>query len=289
MAGGGQHYPNGAEGFLCGIAPGPGLYLVNYTTWYSASSYRDDSGDDIKDIDFHVNVVAEAPRLLYFFDYKIFGAIYGVYLTVPAYYANVKLTKGAFKIIDDSFSGTGDLVFSPLILGWHYKRLLHWIFSFDINAPSGHYNGRHPATTIISRNIWSFMPNLSATLIVGPGIDISMKFLYEFHTNNQKHINFLGQKATLEPGSELHIDYAVGIPLSRDLRIGINGFFYQQLEDDKINKKNVKNDRGRAFAIGPAVKYAGEDWAIILKEQFEIWVKNRPKGNVTWLKIQYRF
>lgn len=287
--GGGQHYPNGAEGFLCGIAPDPGLYLVNYTTWYTSSSLRDNHGNDLKKLDFHLNLIADAPRLLYFPKFKILGASYGIYLTVPIYHANIKLKAGGFSLMNDSSSGTGDLVFSPLILGWHFQEILHWVFSFDISPPSGHYDARHPATTILSRNIWSFMPNLSVTWLVGPGIDISLKFLSEFHTKNHEYRTLFGQKAELEPGAEFHVDYAVGLPLSPDLRVGINGFFYQQLQDDRINDKTIENDRGRVFAIGPAARYSWKSWAVIFKEQFEIWVRNRPKGNISWIKIQHHF
>ena len=45
FAGGGQHYPNGAEAMLIGVAPPPGFYLKNYFYFYTANKLKDNSGD----------------------------------------------------------------------------------------------------------------------------------------------------------------------------------------------------------------------------------------------------
>ncbi len=290
LATSGQRYPSGAEDFLCGVAPGPGLYLVNYSYWYSSSSLRDNDGHDVKVLKFNANIWVDAPRFLYFFPKKIFGAIYGVYVTAPIYYADIETKSHGMKIVGDHTSGIGDIVFSPLILGWHFGKRLHFIFSFDINAPTGHYDGKNLATTIISKNYWTFQPNISFSWIIGPGIDVSGKFIYEFHTDNDEYlIPPFFYKTTYSPGSGINLDFAFGVPINPNLRIGLNGFFYEQLKDDKIKGVAIKDKKVRNFALGPAIKYSGENWAVIFKEQFEIFAKNRPKGNVTWFKIQYQF
>lgn len=48
FAGGGQSYPNGAEGFLSGAVPPPGFYLIDYLYNYSSDSMKDNKGDDIE-------------------------------------------------------------------------------------------------------------------------------------------------------------------------------------------------------------------------------------------------
>ena len=41
LAGGGQHYPNGVEAFLIGVAPPPGFYIKKYNYFYTADKLKD--------------------------------------------------------------------------------------------------------------------------------------------------------------------------------------------------------------------------------------------------------
>jgi len=283
----GQHYADGSEGFFCGYLPEPGLYLVNYTYLYTSSSYKNHRGKKSEGLDFHLNVFAVAPRFLYFFEKKLFGARYGVYIAQPFYYTDLKLKKEGVMLVDDWDRSLGDTIFSPLILGNHHG-FFHWIFSFDMVAPTGHYKGKELVTTIVSKNYWSFQPNIAITLLLPQGIDVSAKFLWEFHTKNSKYYLF-NRKVTYAPGSTFHTDYAIGIPLSENFRFGINGFFYQQLANDEINGLEVKDSKASGFAIGPAFEITYKKLIVSFKEQFEITAKNSSKGNVTWLNIYYDF
>ena len=42
--GGGGAYPNGAEDFMAGALPPPGVYFKNYLTYYQASKLKDKIG-----------------------------------------------------------------------------------------------------------------------------------------------------------------------------------------------------------------------------------------------------
>ncbi len=290
LSGGGQHYPNGAEGFLCGVAPGPGAYMVNYSAWYTASRLNLDNGNEQKGLDFHVNVFVDAPRFLFFPGLRILGADYGFYFALPIYYADLKTSYMGFDLIRDHSSGMADLVFSPLILGFHSRdKKRHMIIGFDVYAPNGHYDPFHPATTIMARNHWTFEPNMALSWILSHGIDLSAKFILDFHTENDDYVDIMLNKGSLRPGKEFHFDYALGIPLSEKIRLGMNGFYYQQIEDDKIDGKAISDERGFVWALGPAIKYSGTRWSLIFKQQFEIASRNRPQGSFSWMKFQFEF
>jgi len=47
FAGGGNHYPNGAEGFDAGMVPPPGFHLVHYNLFCGSSSLKDNNDDDV--------------------------------------------------------------------------------------------------------------------------------------------------------------------------------------------------------------------------------------------------
>jgi len=50
-AGGGQAYPNGAEAFMVGAMPPPGITMINYGYYGHAGKLKDDHGDDTKLLD----------------------------------------------------------------------------------------------------------------------------------------------------------------------------------------------------------------------------------------------
>ena len=48
--------------------------------------------------------------------------------------------------------------------------------------------------------------------------------------------------------------------------LGAGGYAYQQLNDDKLTGATVSNNKGRAFAIGPSIKYdSGKGWFVTAK------------------------
>jgi hypothetical protein len=52
----------------------------------------------------------------------------------------------------------------------------------------------------------------------------------------------------------------------------------------------VANNKGRAFAIGPAVKYdSGKGWFVTGKYQKESSVRNRAEGQAFWMKAVFPF
>ncbi|MGV6477384.1 transporter [Azotobacter vinelandii] len=68
--------------------------------------------------------------------------------------------------------------------------------------------------------------------------------------------------------------------------VGVGGYAYWQTTDDFQNGDRIHNNRGRSFAIGPAVKYTSSDgWFFSLKWQKESNVRNKPEGEAMWLKL----
>jgi hypothetical protein len=68
----GNAYPNGLEGLRCGEVPPPGVYWRMYNYFYSVDDLRDDSGDRAP-IDLDLSVYANANRVIWVSDYKLWG------------------------------------------------------------------------------------------------------------------------------------------------------------------------------------------------------------------------
>ena len=291
-AGGGQHYPNGAEDFVSGAMPPPGTYLVNYLIFAQKNRLTDNSGNKVP-VEFSADVIAEVPRLIYVSPYKLFGASWAAHLFIPYYSADVEVgtsKSSPRSIVDSDEAGIGDIIFSPLALGWHFGPNFHVIGALDIYAPTGDYDNERPATQILSRNHWTFEPVMAATYL-WKGFDFSAKFMYDFNTKNDKYLVPGVGEVDLKPGQEFHFDWALGYAVKNGLRFGAVGYNYWQTTDDEMDGTDVQDQRSRVGGVGFGVKYWPDmgRFSMTLKQYWEYGARNIATGPQTQFKVSYKF
>jgi hypothetical protein len=290
-AGGGQHYPNGVEDFAVGALPPPGVYLINYLLLVQKNGLRDDSGNNVLP-SFKASVVAEVPRLVYVTPYTLLGGSYAVHMFLPTYSAEVNAgtAPGAKDIVDSSDKGLGDIIFSPLVLGWHFGPNLHTVFAVDIWAPTGNYEKTRPASQILSKNHWTIEPVIAASYF-WKGFDISGKFMYDFNTSNDDFLKSDGTTGKLDPGQEFHIDWAVDYSFKNGISTGLVGYNYWQTSEDEVDGVKVANQDSQVGGIGVGVKYWPNKgpFSMVLKQYWEYAAKNIATGPQTQFKIIYAF
>lgn len=310
FAGGGQHYPNGVEAQLIGVAPPPGLYVKEYNFFYTANKLKDDKGHTLKiekdgaELD-KLNVYGIIPRIIWISKQKILGGFYGQHLFIPLLKQDLKLdvlTPGGPADLNERREGVYDLIYSPFIWSWHSKGgLLHTVAALDIFIPTGPYNKRK--LNNIGKNIWTFEPVFAITgfLPWDKNLSASIKLMYDFNTKNDDFIigpsiaakigspALTGRETSLTPGQEFHFDYGIEYAVAKNWRVGLAGYFYQQVIDDKTSFGRVKDDKGRVFAIGPSVWYSYKKWIFDSHVSFETGARNRPQGVTGLLNITYSF
>jgi len=271
MAGGAQHYPNGAEGFECGMVPPPGLHFVNYNLFYMASDLKDNDGEKVPGLDLKLNVFGEVTRFVYTSKAQILGANWGCQLFVPILRTSM---------MDITKSGLGDIIIDPFILSWH-RPCFHAVVGLDIYLPSGTYDKTKPVSP--GRNLVTYEPVFAFTYIPPNGWSWSMKFMYDINGENDD--------LKLTPGNEFHFDYALGYAAHPKVKLGVAGYFYQQVTDDELAGVEVKDARSRVFAIGPGVKFNFPEKRLFLefRPQFEMAARNASQGTAVWIKLVYSF
>lgn len=271
--GGGGVYPNGNENYLVGALPPPGFYTLLYADYFHANALRDNSGNKVP-VDFDVKVLALAPRLVWVTNQKILGGDLVFHTIVPLLNMDVKVAGNK-----DSRTGLGDIVLGSG-LGYHVNEKLHYVLAVDLNMPTGSYNVNRMANT--SRNYWNIEPVATASYIQSEGINADIKVMYDF--------NFENSKTKYTSGQELHADYALGWGFGNGFVAGVGGYAYQQVTDDKKDGTTVEDNKGRAFGIGPSIKYDnGKGWFITAKWQQDIGVRNRAEGQNIKIKMSIPF
>ncbi|WP_460213493.1 SphA family protein [Geovibrio sp. ADMFC3] len=268
--GGGGAYPNGAEGFMSGAVPPPGLHFVDYLTTYSADKFMDNNGDEIP-MDFKVRASVNVFRLVYTTQKQFFGGYWGIQGLVPV--MHMEVTSPAGK---DEKTGIGDIDVGTF-LSWHSKNF-HAALGLDFMLPTGDYDKNDIAN--LGRNYITIEPAIGLTYISDSGFEVSGKFMYDYNTEN-KDTDYLS-------GQEFHVDYTLAFH-KNNFALGLGGYYYKQITDDEVNGASVENNKGQVLAAGPQIMYQKDNLIMSLKYQQEMMVKNRPEGDKLWFKLIYSF
>lgn len=269
--GGGSIYPHGIENFLSGALPPPGFYTLVYTTRYRATELRDNAGHDIAPAlgGFRAEIQALVPRFVWVTPQQVLGGQLAFHAIVPLVDADVRIGTNRQKD-----SGVGDINLA-VALGYHASPAFHYVFALEANAPTGDYD-RHRIANV-GRKHWNIEPLVALTYTQPSGINADLKLMADF--------NFRNRDTGYRSGRELHADYALGWGFGNGWVAGVGGYVYRQVSDDLVDGTSVPGNRGRAFAIGPSVKYQSKDgWFLTAKFERQYAVRNRPDGSAFWIK-----
>lgn len=270
--GGGSIYPHGSDNFTAGVVPPPGTYGMVFASHYSADRVNDSNGNDLRLPGFKVTVNAVAPRFIWVPGNKILGGDFSVHTIVPVVDVDVSVAGQSQRK-----TGLGDIT-TGVGLGYHHSANLHSVVAVDFFLPTGRYQKGDLAN--IGRNAFAFEPVYVLTYVDPNGFNGDIKAGYTFNTRNKD--------TDYRSGQEFHFDYALGWGFGNGVTAGVGGYVYQQVTVDRQAGADLANSKGKAFAIGPSVKWdSGKGWFVTLKWQKETMVENRAAGNAFYLKAVF--
>lgn len=257
--GGGGAYPNGTESFLVGAMPPPGNYLVSYNQFYHADKFKNDhpAFDN-----FDVTSRAHILRGIHISDKKFLGANWGMHAFLV--YADVDLELGG---AEDRLKGAGDLIVDPFLLGWHSGNW-HWATGLELVLPVGAYDKRRLVN--VGRNYATVQPVFAFTYLNPQGYELSMKWMFDY--------NFKNDDTDYRSGNEAHVDFIVAKHWG-PLAVGVGGYAYRQVTGDSGSGAVLGDFKGRAYSLGPQLRYQFDQFSVTAKYQQEFDVVNKPEGN----------
>lgn len=271
--GGGSMYPPGVESWMSGAMPPPGFYGVVYAQNYRADVLRGNDGGKLPvDFDLEANVVA--PRFIWVTNHQVVGGQLAFHTIIPLVDLRVSMAG-----VNDRKQGLGDITFGPG-LGYHYSQNFHVVYGVDFYAPTGRYDRNDLAN--LGRNYWTAQAVIAMTYADPHGLNADAKVMYGINAKNRD--------TDYKSGQEFIVDYAVGWAVAPGWVAGVGGYYYQQTTDDYLGGDRVSDNKGKSFAIGPAIKYSSSNgWSLAAKWQREDYVKNRPDGDAFWLKLAFAY
>ncbi len=276
----------GFTSFLDGGPPaGPGHYISEYLQFYSADKLADGPPGE-------VDAWILLNQYLYQSDQPIFfGGKWGLDVILPV----VSLDMDS-DFLNDNGTGLGDLLVGPYIqwdpiMGANGPLMLNRI-ELQTIWPTGDYDKDKNLNQ--GSNHFSFNPYWAATVFLGPKATVSWRLHYLWSDDNDEFRAVPGGPAPvdlkLEPGQAVHANFAAAYEvMPKQLRLGINGYWFNQISDTEVEGTDVGDDE-KVFAIGPGgVWHFSQDAHLFFSAYLESGAENRPEGDRFNLRYVHHF
>ncbi len=277
----------GFTSFLDGAPPaGPGLYLSEYLQYYTADHLNNEKGSKALDVDIDVLVLMN--QLIYQSDKElIFGGKWGLNVMLPVVGLDVGSNPAG---LEDNGTGLGDLLVGPYlqwdpIMGANGPLMVNRI-ELQTIFPTGKYDNDKALNP--GSNHFSFNPYWAATVFLDPKATVSWRLHYLWNDEND---DFGPNSVDLEPGEAVHANFTAAYEvLPKQLRLGINGYWFDQISDTKVDGNKDKSLEEKVFAIGPgAVWHFSQDTHLFVNAYFETDAESRPEGERYNLRFVHHF
>jgi anthranilate 1,2-dioxygenase (deaminating, decarboxylating) large subunit len=256
----------GFTSFLDGGPPaGPGWYVSEYLQYYTA-----DKLDGLPIPDAKVDVSVSLTQVIYQANTEILpSARWGLNVMLPVVFIDS-------DPLPETDSGFGDLLVGPFlqwdpIMGSKGPLMLNRI-ELQTIWPTGKYDQDQALNP--GSNHFSFNPYWAATVFIGPKVTASWRLHYLWNDKNED-----GGARYIQPGQAWHGNFTAAVEvIPNTLRIGINGYFFDQLTQTEVDGNSI-NDNERVFAIGPgAVWHINRDLHLFFNAYKESDAEHRPEG-----------
>jgi hypothetical protein len=265
-------YSVGVETVMTGVQPDAGKTMVyEYEAEYSANEF-DNANDASAVPQFKIRVFATAFKVTHNRGIPVLGGMIVSKLSVPLLYEQLHVTSGKFT----KYS-LRDISIAPMSIAYN-KGAAHWYYEADLYCPGATYTksdvvniGQHNFGLAGSSGV-TWLPDRARR-------EISSRFAYIFNGPNHA--------TGYHSGNEFVWEYNADQSISKKFAVGLNGYFYQQITDDRLNGMVYEGGfRGRDLAIGPQVRYLfGQHSGLAFKYHRDTLVENKSRGNAFWFQI----
>jgi hypothetical protein len=277
--------------FLDGGAP-QGFYYMNYSILTKGKTPMDQDGNEVPG-GAKVNALVSSHQFYYISTAKFLGGnlALDVILSLSAVTSKGQLPvpppapPGNFFPVTSNTAGMADTIIGPALV-WNGGTLLGGPFfqRFELQTtfPTGKYEKDN--TINPGSNLTTFNPYYSAVWMFGPKWETSWRFYYAIHSTNKDDV-----RGPVKPGQAAHLNYAVSREVLPKWRLGVAGYYLQQLTEDKINGVKVDNSKERVISAGPGFVYMGQGLTAMFSYPLEFSVENRFKGSRATLQLIHKF
>lgn len=273
---------NGTADFYAGAAPPPGLHLIDYNVFLDIKKIENKG---LGVTDGRGSLTAFAFRPIYVSEKGLLGGNLLMHSIIPvlSVEADIQTPGGAVTGHD---GGLGDTYFG-VGMAWHTP-IWHWLTVLDVITPTGKFEATKPVN--VGNNAFIIEPVFAFSGLFPNGFEVSSKIMYSYHTKNEDWIDPRpGMGKGYQTGQAIHADYMLSYAVTKDLRLGVTGWIWQGLENDRASGQELADSKDREFSMGPSFRYQNGRFSMLAKYVMPISAKNRIEANQAWIDLIYSF
>jgi hypothetical protein len=277
--------PFGVFDFGAGMLPPPtemGTVGVRVAS-YRSEDLRDNNGDK-SPVGLKLAVDSIGLAFVKMTEVEFLGGTYGFAAVLPFLDMHNDLTiptPGGPLALSGRNSAQGDIQITPVIVKWTPTPGWFTNASLSLQLPTGSYDKNRLINA--GTNHWTVSPAFAFTWIMPSGFELSSNFQLNFNGRNKD--------TDYESGTEYQHEFALGQHFG-PWTVGLGGYHYQQLTDDKAAGATVKDARSSVVALGPAVSFfeLGSGWPLVWAHAYkEFDARNRSQGTQLTLRAAWTF
>ena len=207
----------------------PGWLLEEFPESYVASELKDGAGKTVPGSN-RLTVDSTVSHIAFASHKRLLGAWLAGEVLAPLVDVDVQL-KGA----DTRVRGVGDLTVG-WGLQWQPKKIGKALFAqrvvLDVGVPTGKYSDARPVN--IGNHSVVVNPYYALTYEPNGKVELSVRLHYLWNSINHDPFVGFGIK-DMQAGQAFHANYAASYQVLKNVRLGFNGYWLQQLTDHEIN------------------------------------------------------
>jgi len=256
----------------------PGWLLEEFPGGYTAGELKDSTGKTVPGSS-RVTTYSTTSHVAFASRKRLLGGWFAGEVLLPLVDLDVQLASDTHSRV----RGVGDLTLG-FGLQWAPKKIGNGVFVhravIDVGAPTGKYRDSRPVNL---GNHFVVVDPYYAFTYERKQVELSVRLHYLWNSTNDDPFVGFGIKS-MQPGQAFHVNYATSYEVFKNVRLGFNGYWLQQLTDHRINNVDVPYSRERTVGLGPGLQLGGRDIWFRLNGYLETDVRNRPSG----VKVTFR-
>jgi hypothetical protein len=268
----------GDTNFEDGFA-GPGWLLEEFPESTIAGEMKDSNGKTVPGAN-RVTAYSTTTHVVFISKKRFLGGWLAGEALLPLVDLSVQLANGT----NSRVRGFGNLIVGSG-LQWAPRKIGNGVFVqrmvVDVGVPTGTYSSARPVN--IGNHFLVVNPYYALTYEPNKKVEFSARVHYLWNsTNNDPFVGF-GIKNT-QAGQAFHANYTASYEVFKDVRVGFNGYWLQQLTDHRVDGTSIADSRERTVGLGPGIQLNGRGLWFRVNSYMETGVHNRPSG----IKVTFR-
>ena len=280
----------GGTSFMDGFGKtGPGFAYIGLLQYRNNDKFYDNDGNDNRAFSRpKLRSTVMLNQLAYTSDVRVWGGLAGATALLPVVRLGSSAAPDSFiPLTSPENTKLGDVTLGLFLqmppVFEHGRPVFSQRVEVDVIAPTGQYDTNYTAN--IGSNSWSFNPYWAMTFLPTPALELSTRLHYLYNGRNTDP-GFGPAIRHVQAGQAVWANFAASYQVVPNLNVGVNGYWFRQITDDKLNGARdpvsgvmARGVRTTDLSMGPGLLWkAGPKTLVFANVYLPVTVRNTPGG-----------